>query len=59
LLVNAGLLAASLAGARGSTFSGRVPDGARLETIMRSSNYSGDGFQNLIPTPVLVGDGGS
>jgi len=35
---------------------GRVPDGARLETIKRSPNYSGDGFQNLIPTPTLVGD---
>ena len=35
---------------------GKLPDGARLDTIKRSPNYSGDGFQNLIPTPVLAGD---
>jgi hypothetical protein len=35
---------------------GKDPDGARLDTIKRSPNYSGDGFQNLIPTPVLADD---
>ena len=35
---------------------GRIPDGARLDTIKGSPNYSGDGFQNLIPTPVLADD---
>ena len=60
MLVIAVLLAASLAGgtwiyAQHPKF-GKVPDGARLDTIKRSPNYSGDGFQNLIPTPVLVDD---
>ena len=35
---------------------GKAPDGARLETIKRSPNYSGDGFRNLTPTPVLADD---
>jgi hypothetical protein len=35
---------------------GKLPDGARLDTVKRSPNYSGDGSQNLIPTPVLVDD---
>jgi hypothetical protein len=60
MLTIAVLLAASLAGgtwtyAQHPKF-GKVPDGARLDTIKRSPNYSGDGFQNLIPTPVLVND---
>jgi hypothetical protein len=33
---------------------GKLPDGARLDTIKRSPNYSDDGFQNLIPTPMFV-----
>ena len=37
---------------------GKLPGGARLDAIKRSPNYSGGGFQNLIPTPVLVGDRG-
>jgi L-ascorbate metabolism protein UlaG (beta-lactamase superfamily) len=54
------LVAATLAGgtwiyAQHPKF-GKVPDGARLDTIKRSPNYSGDGFQNLIPTPVLADD---
>ena len=60
MLAFALLLAASLAGgtwiyAQHPKF-GMVPDGARLEAIRRSPNYSGDGFQNPIPTPTLVGD---
>ena len=35
---------------------GNLSDGARLDTIKRSPNYSRDGFQNLIPTPALVDD---
>ena len=35
---------------------GKLPEGAQLDTIKRSPNYSGGGFQNLIPTPVLAGD---
>ena len=59
-LVIAVLLAASLAGgtwiyAQHPKF-GKVPDGARLDIIKRSPNYSGDGFQNLIPTPMFVDD---
>ena len=55
MLTIAVLLAASLAGgtwiyAQHPKF-GKLPDGARLDTIKRSPNYSGDGFQNLIPTP--------
>ena len=62
MLVIAVLLAASLAGgtwiyAQHPKF-GKVPDGARLEAIKRSPNYSGDGFQNLIPTPMLADDRG-
>ena len=58
MLVIAVLLAASLAGgtwiyAQHPKF-GKLPDGARLDTIKRSPNYSGDGFQNLIPTPMLA-----
>jgi L-ascorbate metabolism protein UlaG (beta-lactamase superfamily) len=37
---------------------GKLPNGARLDTIKRSPNYAGDGFQNPIPTPVLVGNRG-
>jgi len=60
MLVIAVLLAATLAGgtwiyAQHPKF-GKVPDGARLDTIKRSPNYSGNGFQNLIPTPMLAGD---
>jgi len=60
MLTIAVLLAASLAGgtwiyAQHPKF-GQLPDGARLETIKRSPNYSGDGFQNLIPTPMLADD---
>jgi L-ascorbate metabolism protein UlaG (beta-lactamase superfamily) len=60
MLVIAALVAAGLAGgtwiyAQQPKF-GKVPDGARLDMIKRSPNYSGDGFQNLIPTPVLVDD---
>lgn len=60
MLVIAVRLAAGLAGATWIYLQdpkfGKVPGSARLETIKRSPNYSGDGFQNLIPTPVLVGD---
>lgn len=35
---------------------GKLPDGARLDKIKRSPSYSGDGFKNLIPTPVLADD---
>ena len=60
MLLIAALLAASLAGgtwiyAQHPKF-GTIPDGARLATIKRSPNYSGDGFQNLIPTPMLADD---
>ena len=60
MLAFALLLAASLAGgtwiyAQHPKF-GMVPDGARLDAIKRSPNYSGDGFQNPIPTPTLVDD---
>ncbi|MCM3869624.1 MAG: MBL fold metallo-hydrolase [Pyrinomonadaceae bacterium] len=60
MLVIAALLAASLTG--GTCIYtmhpkfGKLPEGARLDKIKRSPNYSGDGFQNLIPTPVLAGD---
>ena len=62
LLVIAVLFAASLACvawiyAQHPKF-GKVPDGARLNTIKRSPNFSGDGFQNLIPTPMLADDRG-
>jgi len=60
MLLIAVLVAATLAGgtwiyAQQPKF-GKVPDGARLDTIQRSPNHSGDGFQNLIPTPVLADD---
>ena len=60
MLVIAALVAASLAGgtwiySQQPKF-GKGPDGARLDTIKRSLNYSGDGFQNLIPAPVLAED---
>jgi len=60
MLIIAALIAAGLAGgtwiyAEQPKF-GKAPDGARLDTIKRSPNYSGDGFQNLIPTPVLADD---
>lgn len=60
MLVIAVLLAATLAGgtwiyAQHPKF-GKLPDGTRLDTIRRSPNYSGDGFQNLIPTPMLAED---
>ena len=60
MLTIAALLAASLTGGTWIYTQhpklGKLPDGARLDTIKRSPNYSGDGFQNLIPTPVLVDD---
>ena len=60
MLVIAVLLAASLAGGTWIYVQypkfGKVPDGARLDTIKRSPNYSGDGFQNLISTPMFVDD---
>ena len=60
MLGSAALLAASLTGGTWIYTQhpkfGKLPDGARLDTIKRSPNYSGDGFQNLIPTPVLVDD---
>ena len=62
MLVIAVFLAAGLAGgtwiyAQHPKF-GKAPDGARLDAIKRSPNYSGDGFQNLIPTPMLADDRG-
>ena len=60
MLVIAVLLSAGLAGAMWVYAQhpkfGKVPDGARFEAIKRSPNYFGDGFQNLIPTPVLTDD---
>ena len=60
MLGSAALLAAGLAGGTWiytlHPKFGKLPDGARLGTIKRSPNYSGDVFQNLIPTPVLVDD---
>ncbi|MBD3642061.1 MAG: MBL fold metallo-hydrolase [Marinobacter sp.] len=35
---------------------GRLPEGERLAEIERSPNYSGDGFQNLVDTPMFAGD---
>lgn len=35
---------------------GKLPDGAHLDTIKRSPNYGGEGFQNLVPTPILADD---
>jgi L-ascorbate metabolism protein UlaG (beta-lactamase superfamily) len=60
MLVIAVLLATSLAGgawiyAQHPKF-GKLPDGARLDTIKLSPHYSGAGFQNLIPTPMLAED---
>src|SRR6185436_17758208 len=60
MLVIAVFIAASLAGgtwiyAQHPKF-GKLPGGARLDTIKRSPNYAGDGFQNLIPTPVRADD---
>ena len=60
MLTIAALLAASLTGGTWIYTQhpkfGNLPDGARLDTIKRSPNYSGDGFQNRSPTPVLVDD---
>ena len=60
MLVIAVFLVASLAGCTWTCAQhpkfGKSPDGARLDSIKRSPNYSGAGFQNLIPTPVLADD---
>src|SRR5882672_427585 len=35
---------------------GKLPSGPRLERIIKSPQYKGDGFQNILETPMLADD---